>query len=74
MAKTKKKQNAKATVVDAYIEKAESIQSMLFELTQYADDLFADDPENTTLADVRRLDSIEKKLKRINDIAFREGA
>jgi hypothetical protein len=43
---------------------------MLFELSQYADGLYAEAPEDATLADVRKLASIEAKLKKIHDQAI----
>lgn len=66
MAKPKKRKT-KGQIVDAYIDVAENIKSMLFELTQYANDLYADAPENTTAADVRKLAGIEAKLKKIHN-------
>lgn len=66
MAKTQKRKT-KDQIVDAYIDAAENIKTMLFELTQYADDLYADAPENTTVADVRKLASIEAKIKKIHE-------
>lgn len=66
MAKTQKRKT-KGQIVDAYIDAAENIKTMLFELTQYADDLYADAPEGTTVADVRKLTGIEAKLKKIHD-------
>ncbi len=59
-----------AKIVDAYIDAAESIKTMLFELSQYADGLYAEAPEDATLADVRKLASIEAKLKKIHDQAI----
>lgn len=70
MAKATKKKMTTAKIVDAYIDRAESIKTMLFELSQYADELYADAPENATMADVRKLISIEAKLKKIHDQAI----
>lgn len=61
---------AKNNIIDSYIDTAESIKTMLFELTQYADDLYADTLENTTAADLRKLVSIESKLKKIHEQAI----
>lgn len=66
MAKTKKRKT-KGQIVDAYIDAAENIKSMLFELTQYADGLYSDAPENTTMADVCKLASIEARIKEIHN-------
>lgn len=65
-----KKQKPKVHMVDAYIDSATNIQNMVFELSQYADDLFADAPENTTAADLRKIISIEAKLKKIHGQAI----
>lgn len=64
------KQKTKVHMVDAYIDSATNIQNMVFELSQYADDLFADALENTTAADLRKIISIEAKLKKIHEQAI----
>lgn len=63
----KNKPQKQTQIVDTYIDAAESIKTMLFELSQYADGLYADAPENATLADVRKLTSVEAKLKKIHN-------
>jgi hypothetical protein len=59
--------------IDAFIAKKTEIDAILARISRLSEDHFGADPEKVNWGDVGNLEDYARHLRRITDVAFREG-
>jgi hypothetical protein len=59
--------------IDAFLAKKAEIDAMLTRISQLSEDHFGADPDKVNWGDVGTLEDYARHLRRITDVAFREG-